>query len=59
MQDKSHGKVVIGIFCACMTVYLSKNIYYEIIYHKYNFLKSSFNLGLLLKLQKKVSNQTK
>ena len=38
-------------------MYLSKNICYEIIYQKYNFLKSLFDLGLLLKLQKKVSNQ--
>ena len=36
-----------------------RSIYYEIIYQKYNFLKSSFYLGLLLKSQKKVSNQTK
>ena len=38
-------------------LYLSKNICYEIIYQKHNFLKSLFDLGLLLKLQKKVSNQ--
>ena len=59
MQGTSHGKVVVGIFWACMIVYFSKNIYYEIIYLKINFLKSSFDLGLLLKSQKKVSNQTK
>ena len=59
IQGTSHGKLVIAIFCTCMIVYLSRNIYYEIIYQKYNFLKSSFDLGPLLNSQKKVSNQAK
>ena len=37
IQGTSHGKFVIRIFCACIIVYPSRNIYYETIYQKYNF----------------------